>query len=48
MEAELTVLPLIFINGGSNSNHDVGSPFCCFRRFLSLVALMVHFIKLID
>jgi hypothetical protein len=48
MEAEWTVLLLIFINGGSNSNHDVGSPFCCLGHLLSLVALMVHFIRLID
>jgi hypothetical protein len=34
--------------GGSNSNQVVGSPFCHLAHFLSLTALMIQFIKLIN
>jgi hypothetical protein len=37
-----------FLNGSSDCNHIVGSPFSHFRRFVSLIALMIQFISLLD
>jgi hypothetical protein len=42
------VLLWIFLNCCGNSNHDVRGPFYHFGHFLSLLALMVKFTRLID
>jgi hypothetical protein len=40
-EAALVVLPLDFLYFGSDSNHDIDSPFHHFSCFSSLKALMI-------
>jgi hypothetical protein len=40
--ATLTDSPPVFLNGGSNSKHDVESTFCHFGRLLFLIALMIQ------
>ncbi len=42
------VLLLAFLDGSGDSNHDVSGPFCHFGHFLSLIDLMIQFIRLID
>jgi hypothetical protein len=42
------VLLPVFSDGSGNSNHEVTSRFSHFGRFLSLIELMVQFIRMID
>jgi hypothetical protein len=41
MRAALSVSPPDFLNGGGNSDYDVGSPFHHFGYFSSLKALTI-------